>query len=618
MCGITGIYHLDRARAADRQELQKMTELLAHRGPDDVGYWGEQNIALGHRRLSIIDLSDSGHQPMSYNNNQLVLTYNGEIYNYPELREELKSYGYSFRSNSDTEVILAAYCQWGEECVTRFNGMWAFALWDSSERTLFCSRDRFGIKPLYYILNDHSLYFASEAKALYPLKDCSKEVNYEQLQRYLQLGWIVYHDETLLRDIKNLPAAHNMIVKNGKVQIKRYWDIVEFETDHRPFREKSEHFASLFKDAVEKHMRSDVPVGTCLSGGLDSSSILSQICDSFPAKPMDTFSVYYSSEPGYDERKYINCYSGFENISQHLIEPSGKEIQEHFLNFIWHQDFPTGGSSTFSQYFVMQLAKRHNMKVLLDGQGGDEILAGYHHYFFRYFADLIKDFKWKSLQSLCSSYRKVHHTSSVELTLMLMKSLSLSIISEQLYYRLAGKYSQPMILNKDRLPDKFLIDLPSKPTSRLNNILYQELFVSSLPNLLHYEDRNSMAFSIESRVPFLDYRLVEFCFKILSEDKIAGAETKRLLREGLGHLLPEPIRTRQDKMGFVTPGEILWLRNELSGFIRELNLDPAVWDIKQANSIIERFKKGENRFGKIIWRIVNVHYWMQQVNQSRV
>lgn len=612
MCGITGIYHFDREKKVDLQKLQTMTELLTHRGPDDSGYWEEQNLAFGHRRLSIIDLSDAGHQPMIYND-RLILTYNGEIYNYLELRKELKNFGYTFKSDCDTEVILAAYSQWGEKCVNKFNGMWAFALWDKHNQRLFCSRDRFGIKPFHYLQKSGTFYFASEAKALYSLEECLKEINYAQLQRFLQLGWVFYHEETLLHDIKNLPAAHNLIIEDGEVYIERYWNIEEFETDRRPFEEKAEEFASLFQDVIEKHMRSDVSVGSCLSGGLDSSSIVSQIQASFPENRLNTFSVYYSIEPEYDERQYIKCFSDYETIKQHLVEPRGEEISDHFMNLLWHQDFPTGGSSTLSQYFVMKLARENNVKVVLDGQGGDEILAGYHHHFFRYYADLIANRRFSTLFKAISKYKREQDNSMGEIGMSFLKSLLLYLTSENLYYNIASRYSQPDLLKSNIRPNGPVMDFTEIGNSRLSNILYKEVFTTSIPNLLHYEDRNSMAFSVESRVPFLDYRLVEFCFKTLSEDKLTGSNTKYLLRKGLGQILPKAIKNRKDKVGFVTPGENYWLRQELRPFIEKKYLDLEIWNMDKIDKIIREFLAGDDKKGKIIWRLMNYIQWQKNM-----
>jgi asparagine synthase (glutamine-hydrolysing) len=608
MCGICGIFHQQSEKPVDENMLQEMNKILVHRGPDDDGVWTDGNIGLGHRRLSIIDLSKKGRQPMHYGEN-LVISFNGEIYNYIELRNILSDRGYRFTSHTDTEIILAAYTEWGDKCVNHFVGMWAFAIWDSNKKVLFCSRDRFGIKPFHYLYKNGSFYFASEAKALYNIPDFNGKVNITQLYRFLQLGWTIYKDETLLEEIKSLPPGHNLIVNAEQFKLTRYWDIESFEVDDRPFEEKANDFLSMFKDSMFLHMRSDVSVGACLSGGLDSSSIVSMCRHLYPDQSLKTFSAYYSYGGKYDEREYIKLLND-NKVKQYFIEPKGQELTDHFLPSLWYHDFPAGASSYLSQYFVMKLANERGIKVLLDGQGADEYLGGYSHYFFRLYANMINSFQWKKLLKNLGMKKKINHLSLVQITSILVKSLLLSFISENNYYALANRLNVPDVFKGSAKGRYRSITLENINSSKVTTILYNELMLINLPMLLHKEDRNSMAFSIESRVPFLDHRLVEFAFQTRVEDKISDNTTKRLLREALNGIMPDKIQKRRDKIGFTTPGEEHWLRGPLMEFTEELlQLDPAYWDVASIRKYLNRFRKGDNRYGKFIWRLTNFAQW---------
>ncbi len=604
MCGIAGFYDPKLGVDDSHKVLHSMLESIAHRGPDARGIQSIGPLSLGHNRLSIIDLSEGGNQPMEYFG--AVIVFNGEIYNYKELKKDLLLKGYKFQTESDTEVVLASYREYGERCVEKFVGMWAFALWDLKEEFLFCSRDRFGIKPFYYVHDNDRFYFGSEYRALKASPLFSKDLNWAQVSRGLQLGWIEYKDETYFESLKALPAACNLMYSNGKVTIRQYWDVSLENKTQGSFSEKSDKFRELFMDSIRLHMRSDVEVGACLSGGLDSSSIVSVVSGEFPEKAFKTFTIYYDGENEVDERPWVNeVVKSFPSVSPHFLKPSENDIADAFENAIGHAEVPMAGSSPLSQYFVMKLARQEGMKVLLDGQGSDEFLAGYMHSFYRLIGGQFLKLNW------VGALREfIRHTNTQQMGLkkksdVLLKSILTAMLSEKQLYSMEYRNYFPFLGPEQNTP----FDLKHLDGSQLKKFLYHLIFTTSLPSLLHYEDRNSMAFSIESRVPFLDHRLVEFAFSLPDEDLISHGETKRILRSAMAGIIPDPIAKRKDKKGFVTPGEIKWLRGPLR-FLLDAdlkNLDAL--DQKKIKEVIDRFKKGDNSQANFVWRILVFNYW---------
>jgi asparagine synthase (glutamine-hydrolysing) len=607
MCGIAGFFDAHISPESAESLIQSMLSSMAHRGPDARGVRHIAPLSLGHNRLSIIDLSADGNQPMEYFG--ALITYNGEIYNYKEIRETLQLKGYKFLTESDTEVILAAYREYGESCVEHFVGMWAFAIWDLKEEFLFCSRDRFGIKPFYYIQENDRFYFGSEYRALKLSPLFSTDLNWAQVSRGLQLGWIGFKDETYFNCLKSLPAACNLVFANGKATVRRYWDISTAETFKGSMYEKARHFNDLFMNSIRLHMRSDVEIGACLSGGLDSSSIVSAVSKEFNAKSFKTFTIYYDGKNEVDERPWVNeVLKAYPNLSPHFLMPGEKDIAETFDHALNHAEVPMAGSSPLSQYFVMKLARQEGMKVLLDGQGSDEYLAGYMHSFYRLIGG-----KFRNLNVPGAFIELHHHARTQEMgfaktTDVLLKSLLTSFLSEKQLYSFEYRNYFPFLGPEQKRP----FDFKHLRGSPLKKFLYHLMFNTSLPSLLHYEDRNSMAFSIESRVPFLDHRLVEFAFSLGDNDLIKRGETKRILRRGLEDIIPKSIAERNDKKGFVTPGEIKWLRGPLaflleSDFKRLDNLN-----LKLVHKLIRDFKKGDNSNANLVWRVVVLNYWLRQ------
>lgn len=608
MCGIAGfidqqLKHDDAVRLID-----SMLESIAHRGPDARDTWIDQPVVLGHNRLSIIDLSSEGNQPMHCYDSSII--FNGEIYNYIEVREELKEKGYTFNTQSDTEVILAAYREYGTQCVNYFVGMWAFALWDKKEKILFCSRDRFGIKPFYYIHEAAKFYFGSEYKALKQTPVFSNDLNLEQVSRGLQLGWVCYHDETYYSKLKALPAAHNLIYKNGNVEVQRYWDIDLKKSFQGTDEDKRQRFKALFLDSIKLHMRADVEVGGCLSGGLDSSAIASAVAVMFPESRFKTFTIYYTGKNEVDERPWVNeVFKKYSSLEGFSFSPTDKDIEESFDRALYHADVPIAGSSPISQYFVMKLAAEKKIKVLLDGQGSDEFLGGYMHSFYRLIGGLLKDFRLLKAHQEFYSHVNTQNFSPAKKLNSIAKSLLAGVKSEQSLYKMEYKNYFPFLSNHSL--DNFKLD--TKYGTRLNQFLYHLTFSTSLPSLLHYEDRNSMAFSIESRVPFLDHRLVEFVFSLPDEDKIRMSETKYIMRHSLQSLLPEAIFNRKDKKGFVTPGEVKWLKGPLKNLLEPGHNKLDFLNQKKTGVLIQSFLNGNHKNANLVWRYAVLNKWMKGV-----
>ena len=541
MCGITGIFHFDKDRSINKDLLHKMTDTVRHRGPDGEGYFIKGNIGLGHRRLSIIDLQ-TGSQPMFNDDGSIALVLNGEIYNYIELKEELIAKGYKFKSTSDTEVVLTAYKEWGEDCVLKFNGMWAFVIWDRKNNKIFLSRDRVGIKPLFYFNKNGKFIFCSEIKGIKTFLENELTLNEKKIYEFLIKGQIFVGEsnETIYNEVNQLMPGTNLILKDGKVTINKYWSL-KININKLSFEENVEGFKNLFRKSIGLMLRSDVEVGTCLSGGLDSSSLVSFASKEFNKK----FSTFSAVWPGYscDESYYVNKLNEMYSCYANAFTPELDNILEIFDKVIWHQEIPLSGSSIMAQWFVMGKAKSKNIKVLLDGQGADEILSGYPFYLIPYINEMIYSFKWNEL---------FHNYKSLKQNNYSIKRM-IGIQKHKLFHKIETAF--PI---KRELQSKYLFET-KYPRPHLNNFLPEylkdQIEKTILPILLHFEDRNSMANSVESRVPFLDHNLIEFTVNIPTEQKIHGALTKIILREAMKPYLPVEIYNRTDKIGFSTPIE---------------------------------------------------------------
>jgi len=610
MCGIAGFIDPSLAQADREPLIQKMLGSISHRGPDATNSLLINQVALGHNRLSILDLSDAANQPMR--RGDLVMVFNGEIYNYLEIRKELESFGHRFHTQSDSEVILSSYEQWGAACVQRFVGMWALAIWDSRKEELFCSRDRFGIKPFLYILEGDRFYFGSEYKALRPSPVFSNDLNMRQIRRGLQMGWVVYQDETYFEKVKALPEACNLLYRNGKVKIERYWDLQPLSKDQRTYQEKTIEFRERLIDSLRLHMRSDVEVGACLSGGIDSSSITSIVGHLYPDVDFRTFTIYYAGENAVDERPFVkSILQKYPHIRNVDYSPQKEALRECFHRMCYHIDVPTNWSSDISQYYVMELAGRHKMKVLLDGQGSDEFLGGYMHSFYRLIGNELRQGHLATATRLFRDHRTNQEFGMKKSADVWAKSMMSAVFTEQQLYSMEYRHFHPY-LHRD--PDRNApFRLAERVPDKIDNFLYNLIFQTLLPSLLHFEDRNSMAFSIESRVPFLDHRLVEFGFRLKSEDRIRNGVTKSILRDSMRGILPDEILNRSDKKGFTTPGAH-WLRTDMHFLLEQDFSSLDFLDQRLLRKLIKEFEGGNDKLAQLLWRVGGLGYWTSHFN----
>lgn len=557
MCGIAGIISVNAA-AISTERLQQMMHALAHRGPDGEGLWinPDASTGLAHRRLSIIDLSPAGNQPLLYGD-RLVIIHNGEIYNYIELRSELEQYGYHFRSRTDTEVIAAAYLHWKEDCLEKLEGMFAFAIWDEQEKTLFAARDRFGEKPFFFYRDKERFVFASEMKALWEA-GISKRMNYRMLFNFITIGYTANPEdpqETFYEGIQKLPAAHYLLyrVREKEPEIINYWDVeTENINTHIKEAEAVEQFRLLLSDSVAKRLRSDVPVGTSLSGGLDSSAIAS-LC-SRQKDAGHSFAAFTAVFPGFnkDEEAYADLVNNSFGLTPHKIHSPVNELPSILEKVIESQEEPFGSASIIAQYKVYAAASAAGVKVLLDGQGADEILAGYHKYYKWYWQELFA--KRKLLRS---GELKAAKTLGVKESFG-WKNIIASLFPDTAAAMLERQYLIRALQQPDLSRD--FIRLHSKEAYyttpdifSLNGALYFNTVIHGLEELLRFADRNSMAHGVEVRLPFLSHQLVEFVFSLPSSFKIHQGWTKWLLRQTMDKQLPDAITWRKDKTGFEPP-----------------------------------------------------------------
>lgn len=663
MCGIFGIWQRDK-NPIDLQSLKAATTTLRHRGPDDEGYLlvntaqarvipcggphtdeqlrlpvletmqgGQFDFAFGFRRLAILDLSGAGHQPMSSPDGRYWIVFNGEIYNYLELRTELKGYGYTFRSQTDTEVILAAFQHWGPPCLQRFNGMWALAIWDTVTQSLFLARDRFGIKPLHYAVQDGCLRFASEIKALVGPHGMPFAPNERMIYRYLLAELLPnpLEQATFFEHIFSLPAGHQATVTATQIQIERYWQLETTTTSQERSAEATvAAYQELFTDAVKLRLRADVPVGTCLSGGLDSSAITATIhhllsaseiasSSNFPQGRQQTFSAVYDSEGRYNERHHIErVLNHLPGVVGHFTFPTAERLLADLRQFVWHQDEPVLSPSPFAQWCVMQKAREQGVTVLLDGQGADEALAGY-----RPFGIYLQ--QWLSPGQLAQLWREMGDIGQVTglSTRRLLQQLILARIPDNLLMQLRLfwwrlKSSTELFLPDfamrwwDTLPEGY----PHQRADTLNQHLGFKILVA-LPELLRYEDRNSMAHSIEARVPFLDYRLMEFTFQAADALRVHQGWTKWILRKAMEDKLPKEIIWRKDKIGFETPQHD-WLPKLVKAnpaLFADDALSRKFLNLALIRQRLPQLLNEQRPNRSLLWRLINLEIWLQAWQQ---
>lgn len=655
MCGIFGVLNTQK-QSVNLESLLESVHSIRHRGPDDEGYlllntsngniascsgpdsdlkltlprieesYSDQfDLAFGFRRLSILDLSPAGHQPMSSADGSLWIVFNGEIYNYIELRAELKTKGYKFHTQTDTEVILNSYLEWGTDCLNHFNGMWAFAIFDKYKNRLFCARDRFGIKPLYYFFDHEQFVFGSEIKALLAYTKLNRKPNQSVVYDYLAYGMLDHTNETFFENIKQLPPAQFLIVEKDNLRTEKYWDLnPENKLDLATDEEYARRFYELFEDSIRIHLRSDVAIGSCLSGGLDSSAIVTvankllfsehAILPELIGEKQKTFSACFE-DLRFDERKFIEIVLSTTSAEANYTFPNPKELLDELPKLIWHQDEPFGSTSIYAQWCVMKTAASRGVRVLLDGQGSDEMLAGYHTFFDPFWALLAKRAEGGRLMNEWSAYQKLFQTSYLNLFQHTLFAMAPSVLRKKIRSARSSLGMNPQFVSQynHRHPDEG----KTYSSNTFVQKLYSSITKTSLPGLLHYEDRNSMAHSIEARVPFLDYRLVEFVFSIPHHQKIKNGYTKSVLRNAMKNTLPENIRMRTDKMGFVTP-ERVWMSTELKPWLDDVINSVSFrtreyFDAKKIQDLIAEHRAGQRDLGFTMWRWANLEFWLNTV-----
>lgn len=638
MCGICGIINTNSL--VETSQLLSMTRVLRHRGPDDEGFMlghtdnnivksfhhdetiesikrrtprlennFNANLGFGFRRLSILDLSENGHQPMHFEEVGLWIVYNGEIYNYIEIREELRAKGYAFKSNTDTEVILKSYHEWGEDCVHKFNGMWAFAIWDSKNKKLFCSRDRFGIKPFYYnYIPGAHFVFASEIKSI--LLVIQSEPDKQILFDSFAHGYSDHNERTFFKDVKQLRGGHNLVLQNGYVSVYRYYKLRmnpctdSFETAREKLRE-------LLFDSVRIRLRSDVPLGYALSGGIDSSSIVG-IASQINSGSNNTFSMIYPGD-SVDESFFIKKVIEKTGVNHHFVSPTPEDFLKDLDNFIWHQEEPFIGTSYFGEFKLRELIRKKNVTVSLEGQGADEIIMGYTSLLLPYFFDLLSNFK---LTTLIREHGNFHqYIGSLKQIIKAYIIRGQKSSPEHLYnkyHHLNRTYFEGIPNHSDQF-DRF------NSGSHLNDTLYEMLIYTSIPQQLVRADKNAMAFSVECRFPFLDYRLVEHSINLSYHYKTKNGLTKYILREAMKDILPREVYNRKDKIGFAIPGNSfnnIKTKKYFHDFLNNIKNEDFLFLNKKA-FMDEYFSNSQEiLFDWKFWKTLSVILWMDRFNKN--
>jgi asparagine synthase (glutamine-hydrolysing) len=596
----------------------------AERYNDGIGW----NIALGFRRLSILDLSPAAHQPMRSHDGKVWMIFNGEVYNYVELRQELKQLGHVFYSTGDTEVVLAAFSQWGKACFKRFIGMWACAILDTATQKLYLSRDPFGIKPLYFTVQKDKLAFASEIKALLCLDWVARGTNAQQLHDYFRLGFMSHTSETMFADVQQLrggkllevPLRLNDSDVTRALRIERYWELKPQKRTDLSFDQAALHLRELFLNNVRLHLRSDVPIGTALSGGIDSSAIVMGMRHIEPALDLRTFSFVPSDAPEINEERWADMVIDAAKARADKTTPNAHTLIADIKHMVYAQDVPVGGTSIYAQFCVFRLAHQHHMKVMLDGQGADEQLAGYRGYRAIRLASLLRQ---RQMGAALQFFKATQaYVGDLRWSGLLLRAAA-EFLPRKTYaamFKIVGKDQSDHYLNTRWFDDRgvtplLLNETPAGETDLLRHTLADAVSHSNLPALLHYEDRNSMAFSIESRVPFLTTELVEFVLSLPEAYLISPqGTTKAVFRKAMRGLVPDPILDRTDKIGFATP-EKHWL-SAIGPWVDDLLASDVAHriyalDIEKVKTNWQAIKSGHAKFDSRVWRWINVIAWAE-------
>ena len=628
MCGINGIaYSSKSGRRVDPAVVARMRDVITHRGPDDEGIFVEGPVGLGHRRLSIVDVA-AGHQPMTNEDGSLRITYNGEIYNHADFRAELEAKGHVYQTHCDTETILHLYEEHGADCVNYLRGMFAFAIWDRNKKELFIARDRLGVKPLYYFHSDDgSLYFGSEIKTLLEAEGTKPELNYAAMSDYLA-NHASSGTETLFRGIKRLLPGHTMLWRDGELRISRYWDVsfVKTADEGRSDKDYIAEWSELFRTSVRLRLMADVPLGMFLSGGIDSSAIAA-VMSNMVSEPIKTFSVAFKEREA-NELEYARIVAQAFKTNHHEVVVSPDDFFAALPKLVWHEDEPLAHPSSVALYFVSLLASQH-VKVVLTGEGSDELLAGYG----RYRKTILNLSLGSRYRSLTPSFVRGAVRSGItglptsRIRQKLLRSfLSVAPDIESIYFDNFAVF--PLSMQGDLLSSEALEQIgcvdpyagvrhaleQTDAESLLDRLLYADI-KTYLHELLMKQDQMSMATSVESRVPFLDHKLVEFTCSLPERLKLRGGTTKYILRESMKGVLPEQILSRS-KMGFPVPiGS--WFRGAYRSIIDEYVLseraiERGIFNTHVVREIVRRHQDGGENHDERLWSLVNFEIWQRQ------
>lgn len=629
MCGLAGI--LAKSPSPLEAPLEALLEPITHRGPDHRGraFLAQppqkspshpcssfSQVALGHHRLSIVDLSLAGSQPMSCEEGRYWLSYNGEIYNFLSLKKELESLGYTFSSQTDSEVLLKAYMAWGEECLHRLNGMFAFLIWDEGEKKLFGARDRFGIKPLYLYQGSQHFYFASEIKQFTRLQEWSARAEGQSLHDFLLSGLKNHLAETFFQGVSQLRGGECFSLGLEEYQLRRrFWYTLPRVRKELSFEEAAEQLQELLMDSIRLRLQGDVPVGSCLSGGIDSSSIVCFAHEELKKRgggSQHTFSAC-SEVPEIDERPYMRLVEEQTGARGWHTFPSWEGMREALPLLVWHQDEPFGSSSLFAQWEVFRLAKEKGVKVMLDGQGADEQLAGYSNYRGVRYQELLRSCRFYTLLKELKEGEKRGEKSLQRLIMNLLPSAWRPLVRK---WSGRGYGSRSWL----RLENMGLQEKPWKELApqTVEELCYAQVASLHLPMLLHYEDRSSMAHSVEARTPFLDYRLVEHAMSLCGDYRMSGGESKRVLRKAVKGVIPAGISARRDKVGFATP-EQRWMathQQEVLGMCGQALEQLSPWVAPSILEEVERVVRGKGHFHPLPWRLLCCGKWAERFSVS--
>jgi asparagine synthase (glutamine-hydrolysing) len=636
MCGIYGIIS-SSPNDYSMELLQSFFGHLKHRGPDDFGLLffspdslqkskhviasAKTQVVLGHRRLSILDLSDNGWQPMSSQDNRLHIVFNGEVYNFIEIRTELQKLGYEFISGSDTEVILHAWREWGPSCLVKFIGMFAFSILDTFQKKIFFARDPFGIKPLYYAKWSGGIAFSSEIPPLLELEGVTSNANASRTYQYLRFSQTDHDDRTMFEDVFQLPAAHYLeisLVQGLPMVLQKYWTLELSDPLDISFVEATSHLRELFLESIKLHLRSDVPIGTALSGGVDSSAIVGAMRHLDPKLQIHAFS-YIADEKKISEEHWVDTVVESNNVNVHKIYAGSENFLDDLNKIVRSQGEPFGSTSIYAQYKVFESARTAGIKVMLDGQGADEMLGGYASYSAARFSSLIKQGDVVGALSFLSN---VSRLPGREATILRSGMYLLPDAIQEIGRVFTGQTLLPSWMNHDWLINENVLVKPQR-NSYGKQVLREDLLATltrlHLPSLLRYEDRNSMVHSIESRVPFLTAPIAHFLLNLPENFLISDTgTTKSIFKESMRGIVADSILDRKDKVGFATPekkwlnSQSLWIENCLNSYDDEI-------PVLKKDILLNQWKKmraGEMQFDTRIWKCVNLILWSKQYNVS--